>query len=248
VLVSDVRGPVGQAVVRGILKAGAAKVFLGVAEQWKPFIGQDDLFALKGVEIAPLDLTDTQSVSDLAASIGGKVDIVINTAQHVRPGSAMARRDTTVAREEMEINYFGPMRLLQAFGPAMRARGADGDNNAAAWVNLLSVFALSNWAAYGASGASHAAALSQSQSARADFAGSGVKVINVFHGPVDDEWAQELPPPKISPNALAVAIVEALKQGVETSFAGDVARDIEDRWRRDPDVLERELTLMKLMD
>ena len=45
----------------------------------------------------------------------------------------------------MDIRYFGMLRLAQQFGPAMRARGADGVNAAAAFVNLLSVHALMNW-------------------------------------------------------------------------------------------------------
>jgi NAD(P)-dependent dehydrogenase (short-subunit alcohol dehydrogenase family) len=234
--------------VRGLLKAGAAKVFLGIAEQWKPFAGRDELCALPKTEVAPLDLSDADSVADLAGSIGGKVDILINTTQHVRPGSAMARRDAITARDEMELNYFGPLRLLQSFGPAMRSRGADGVNSAVAWVNVLSAFALANWPAYGLSSASQAAALSLSQCARGDFAGTGVKVVNIFHGPIDDEWHQPLPPPKLAPEVLAAGIVGALQQGIEQSFIGDVAKDIEARWREDPGLLERELSLAQLMD
>jgi NAD(P)-dependent dehydrogenase (short-subunit alcohol dehydrogenase family) len=248
ILVTDVRRPTGQALVRGLLKAGAAKVFLGIAEQWKPFAGRDELCALPKTEVAPLDLSDADSVADLAGSIGGKVDILINTTQHVRPGSAMARRDAITARDEMELNYFGPLRLLQSFGPAMRSRGADGVNSAVAWVNVLSAFALANWPAYGLSSASQAAALSLSQCARGDFAGTGVKVVNIFHGPIDDEWHQPLPPPKLAPEVLAAGIVGALQQGIEQSFIGDVAKDIEARWREDPGLLERELSLAQLMD
>lgn len=248
ILVTDVRKPIGQALVRHLLQAGAAKVFLGVSEKWRPFEGRDGLYSLPNTELAPLDLSDADSVIDLASSIGGKVDILINTAQHVRPGSAMSRRDAVTARDEMELNYFGPLRLLQSFGPAMRGRGADGVNSAVAWMNVLSVYALSNWPTYGLSAASQAAALSLSQCARGDFAGSGVKVVNVFHGPIDDEWHQPLPPPKVTPESLAGGIINALRQGVEQTFVGDVAKDIEMRWREDPGLLERELILARLMD
>ena len=66
-------------------------------------------------------------------------------------------------------------RLIQAFGPGMRARGADGDNSACAWVNLLSVYALSNWPVYGTTSASQAAALSLSQCLRGDFVTSAAE-------------------------------------------------------------------------
>ena len=95
-----------------------------------------------GVEIMPLDVTDTISVNELAAEMGDKADILVNTAEYVRPGSPLDRHGVTLARDEMETNYFGSCcDLMQAFGHGMRARGADGDNSACAWVNLLSVYA-----------------------------------------------------------------------------------------------------------
>ncbi|MFX9065688.1 hypothetical protein ABTN38_20230, partial [Acinetobacter baumannii] len=82
----------------------------------------------KGVEIVPIDITDTDSVNELAGEIGAKVDILINTAEHIRPGGLMERKGVGVAREELEAGYLGLLRLAQAFGPTMRFRGADGTN------------------------------------------------------------------------------------------------------------------------
>lgn len=243
VLVSDARTELGQAVVRSLVDAGASKVFAGIAEPWKPFPGRDALQAIENVELVALDVTQGDSVMELAGSIGGKTDILINTASHARPGTAMTRRGVMVAKDEMETNYFGLLRLLQNFGPAMRGRAADGDNNAVCWVNLLSVYALSNWPAYGTSSASQAAAFSLAQSARADFLGSGIKLANVFHGPLDDEWHQPVSPPKVAPRKLASETIRALEQGLEEVFVGDVAQDLIARWRDDPGVLERELMM-----
>ena len=66
-------------------------------------------------------------------------------------------------------------------------------------------------------------------------------MINVFPGPIDDEWNQNLPPPKVTPAALASAIVKALKEGIEDVYPGDVAQEWLERWRENPKVLEREL-------
>jgi hypothetical protein len=79
------------------------------------------------------------------------------------------------------------------------------------------------------------------QTLRAEFRASGLRVINVFAGPTDDEWHQPLPPPKVAPKALAKSIVEALCEGLEDVYCGDVAKDLEERWRHDPKVLEREM-------
>ena len=133
------------------------------------------------------------------------------------------------------------MRLAQAFGPAMRARGADGVNSASAFVNLLSVYALMNWPAYGAHAAVEAACLSASQSIRAELRPGGVKVVNVFHGPLETEWFETVPPPKVTPAALANAVVDALRQGIEDAYVGDVAQDIRARLAVNPKALEREL-------
>jgi NAD(P)-dependent dehydrogenase (short-subunit alcohol dehydrogenase family) len=82
--------------------------------------------ALPQVTLVPLDLTNERSVTELAGEIGGKVDIVVNTAEVHRTFGIGARRGTDVARAEMEINYFGLLRLAQAFGPALKGRSADG--------------------------------------------------------------------------------------------------------------------------
>jgi len=241
-LVTDGRTELGQCMVRALANAGTSRIFVGIAEQWRPYTGREELLAIPGVEIMPLDITDTISVNELAAEMGDKADILINTAEYVRSGSAMERRGVTLARDEMETNYFGLLRLIQAFGPGMQSRGADGDNSACAWVNLLSVYALSNWPIYGTTSASQAAALSLSQCLRADLAGSGVKVINVLSGPLEESWRQPLPPPKVTPQRLAESVIQALKEGIENVTLGPVAEDVVRRYKEDPFVLERELT------
>ncbi len=241
VLVTDGRTELGQRMAAALAEAGASEVFVGIAENWRPYAGSAELAAMARVEIVPLDVTDTVSVNELAGEIGGKTDILINTAEYVRPGSAMQRQGILTARDEMETNYFGLMRLIQAFGPAMRGRGADGDNSACAWVNLLSVYALSNWQVYGSTTASQAAAYSLSQCLRSEFTGSGVKVVNVLFGPLEESWRQPLPPPKVTPQRLADSVVHALQQGIENVTLGPVAEDVVRRYKDDPFVLEREL-------
>ena len=70
---------------------------------------------------------------------------------------------------------------------------------------------------------------------------AGIRVVNVFPGPIDDEWNQHMPPPKLGAPALASAIVKALRDGVEDVYPGDLAQEWLERWRDNPKVLEREL-------
>ncbi len=244
ILITDGRNPNAPALARALIKAGAASVFVGEAETWLPSPQRAALEDMDGVSLLPLDVTDTRSVKTLAAELGGKTDILINNARFMRPGGVLARGDTTFAAQEMEVNYLGLMRLAQAFGPAMCGRTAGGDNSAVAWVNILSVYALSNDPAYGCYAASHAAARSLTQNMRADFAGAGLRVMNAYVGPTDDAWHDPLPPPKVAAGALARSIVGGLEDGLEDVFCGDVAQDFITRYRENPDITEREMTAL----
>lgn len=241
VLITDGRTAVGQAMAKAFCEAGASIVFVGIANAWKPYPGMQTLAGLDQVEIVPLDLTDSQSVTDLAGQNGGRIDIIVNTAEHVRAGGIIGRDGISEARDAMDMRYFGLMRLAQAFGPALRFRGADGQSSATAFVNLLSVHALMNWPAFGAHSAAEAACLSAAQCLRAELRPGGVKVLNAFFGPLETEWFQTVPPPKLAPSALAKAVVNALKQGLEDVFVGDIAQDIRERLAANPKALEREL-------
>ena len=260
VLVTDGETAVGQALVRRLLAAGAEQVWVGHGRSWKKSPGCVEIAALPRVAMQPLDLTDSKSVKNLAGEIGGRMDILINSAEvhrlyggatrtanparggnSARGGSA-ARSAIDDARAEMDINYFGLLRLAQEIGPAMKSRAAAGPAGPIAWVNLLSIYALSNFPSHGTFSASKAAALSLSQCLRAEFRPSGVRVINVFPGPIDDEWSEALPPPKLSPDALAKAVVRALEDGVEDVYPGEVAQEWLLRWRENPKILERELS------
>jgi NAD(P)-dependent dehydrogenase (short-subunit alcohol dehydrogenase family)/uncharacterized OB-fold protein len=240
VLITDAKTETGQALATAMVKAGADIVWLGVAEPWKQAPGFDVLTALPQTAVVPLDVTDAKSVEELAGTIGSKVDIMINTAEFHR-AHGIADRGTETARAEMEVNYLGLLRLAQAFGPAMRARAAEGAASATAWVNLLSIYALAALPSHGTFSASKAAAFALSQNLRAEMRHAGIRVINVFPGPIDDEWNQLVPPPKLAPAALAKAIVTALRDGVEDIYPGDVAQDIATRWRESAKALEREL-------
>ncbi len=245
ILVTDGKTPLGQALARAFVSAGAEIVWLGCAEPWKRSPGLEELKRLAPVTVVPLDVTGSDSLRSLGGELGAKVDILVNNAEVHRPYGIAARYGVEAARSEMDVNYFGLLRLAQEFGPVMRSRAADGSASAVAWVNVLSVYALANFPAHGTYSASKAAAHSLAQCLRAEMQPAGIRVMNVFPGPVDDEWNQELPPPKLTAQALATAIVKGLQTGVEDLFPGDVAQEWLARWRENPKVLERELAMSR---
>lgn len=242
ILITDAWNPNTPALAKALIDAGASAIFVGESESWRPHPNREVLAKMDKVDVQPLDVTDTASVKKLAGEFGGKTDILINNARFMRPGGVLDRGDTAFAKDEMEVNYLGLMRLAQAFGPGMCSRTADGVNASVAWVNILSVNALSNSPAYGCFSASNAAAYSLSQSLRGEFRSSGLRVMNCFVGPTDDAWYQSLPPPKVLPAGIARSVVDGLQRGLEDVWCGDIAKDVRDRWRRDAKVLEREMT------
>jgi NAD(P)-dependent dehydrogenase (short-subunit alcohol dehydrogenase family)/uncharacterized OB-fold protein len=242
ILVTDGKTVIGQAVVRALTAAGADVIWVGEAEPWKKVAGAAALRELPQVTTVPLDVTDSASVRELAGEIGAKVDILVNTADCHRTLAVGARGALDAAQLEMDVNYFGLLRLAKEFAPLLKARAADGPASSVAWVNVLSIFALSNYPPHGTYSASKAAALSLSQALRADLYTAGVRLINLFPGPVDDEWDQLEMPPKLSPNALAAAVVDALRGSMEDVYPGEVAQDWLARHRDNAKALERELS------
>lgn len=246
VLITDGVSETGQCMARAFAAAGASVIYLGIAGEPRSFPGREALESLPGVVFVPLDVRDAGSADALAGRIGDAVDILVNTARH--PGSngegdgaSTGHLDDSIAREEMEINYIGLLRLMQAFAPGMRSRAAGDGNVAGAWVNLFSVYALANVPALGTAAASEAAAYSLSQCLRAKMVGSGVKVVNVLFGPLHNASNRRVRPPKVTQEQLAGGVVDALRQGLEDLALGSVAKDVMRRYREDPLALHREI-------
>src|SRR3546814_19653042 len=102
-------------------------------DTWKKLGDFDELCRDPRIQVHALNLTDTDSVERIARSIGGKVDILINTADYERDGGILHNRDLNKARDALDINCLGLMRLARYFGPAMAGRAAAGVNSAPAW-------------------------------------------------------------------------------------------------------------------
>jgi NAD(P)-dependent dehydrogenase (short-subunit alcohol dehydrogenase family)/uncharacterized OB-fold protein len=239
VLVTDIVTPGGQALARALLAAGATSVWGGHSRPLNQVPSAAILNTISGLTPVPLDLTDPASVQACAAQIGSQIDILIHNAT-ARPDIGVAGTGSLEnARAEMDINYFGLLRLMQEFAPAMRARAVTNPQEVFAWVNVLSVFALASYPLQGAFSASQAAALSLSQCLRAEMQTYGIRVSNIFPGPLDDESHPALPPPKLSADELAAAVVQSLREGIEDVYPGAVAQECLSHWRENPKVLER---------
>ena len=159
---------------------------------------------------------------------------------YVRPGGLVMGQDAVRSRLAFETNCLGMMRLAAAFGPVMQARAAELGRNAAAFVNIMSAWSLSGAPEFAAYTATQAALRSLSHSLRAEMRPSGVKVVDVLASPMDDEWHQNLRPPKITPSGLAKAVIEALRDGREEIVVGEIAKEIHAKWADNPRLLGQE--------
>jgi NAD(P)-dependent dehydrogenase (short-subunit alcohol dehydrogenase family) len=227
VLVTDGGSALGQALVRALAAAGAARIWVGLG---KPLAAGEVPARLRGVPqitCLHLDVTDRSCVRDAAAAIGNELDILINTTD-VSQARAATEGSLDLARAEMEAHYFGLLQLAQHFVPCLTARAARTQRLSPAWVNVLSLSALSNAPAYlpqQTVGAAMAAAHAFSQGMRVQMRQEGARLVTVFPGPLDNESNQGLQQPKLAIPVLAQSILAALRNGVEEVYPGEVARE-----------------------
>ncbi|RZT94772.1 short-subunit dehydrogenase [Advenella incenata] len=241
VLVTDGKSGLGMAMIRTLLQTDASIVFLGDPQPWRPSPAFNTLLTDSRVQVHSMDVTDSDSLERVAAEIGGKVDVLINTADLLRDGGMLGTNTISTASDMFDVSCLGLLRLAQTFGGAMAGRAADGVNSASAWVNIFSVHAMASLPSRGVWSAAQAGGLSLSHCLRAEMQMAGIRVMNVFTGPVDYEWEQTTPPPRVAPSQIARQIVQALANGLEDVYVGDVANDIRERLRSNAKALEREL-------
>src|SRR2546422_9712557 len=144
-LVTGANRGIGRALTEALLTRGVRKVY---ATARNP----EALRALRDERLVSLrlDVTDVDQIR-AAGEAASDVELVFNNA-----GVALARgiADSTVldqARREMEVNYFGPLQLLQRLAPSLARNGGG------AVVNICSIAGRRNSAFLPPYSASHAA-------------------------------------------------------------------------------------------
>ncbi|KAL4986540.1 hypothetical protein BDW68DRAFT_178661 [Aspergillus falconensis] len=93
----------------------------------------------KGGQVLELDVTKANTVSGVvekANALYGGIDILVNNAGYSLLGAVEDMTDDE-AKLQLETNFFGPLRLIRAFLPTLRARG-NGKGNATI-VNVSSI-------------------------------------------------------------------------------------------------------------
>jgi NAD(P)-dependent dehydrogenase (short-subunit alcohol dehydrogenase family) len=223
VLITGASGGLGRQLVEALVKAGAALVLAASrqAMAWpSPLV--------RGIL---LDVTSEDQVQAAAATHARDVDILLNNAG-ANHNSRFFDDDAEKARREMDVNYFGTLRMIRAFAPAMRERGHG------TIVNVLSSGAFASFPNMGSYCASKAALHSLTHAVRAELGYHGVAVIGVYPPAIDTPMSAHVPAEnKISPERVADEIVAGLGERREDIHIG-MAADLYERARREPKAVE----------
>ena len=133
-----------------------------------------------------LDVTDEAAVKAgvaKAQAMAGSIDILVNNAGYGLVG-AVEEASLDEVRKQFETNVFGPLAMLKAVLPAMRAR------RAGRIINITSVSGLAVWAGTGVYCASKWALEGLTQTLAQEVAELGIKVTNVAPGGLRTAFAQ----------------------------------------------------------
>jgi NAD(P)-dependent dehydrogenase (short-subunit alcohol dehydrogenase family) len=228
-LVTGANRGIGASIASALLAAGAARVY-AAARAPQATSSTSNL-----VPIA-LDVTDRAQI-ERAALLCGDVQILVNNAGVALGQPLLAAADPLAAEREMRVNYFGTLAMCRAFAPVLARNGGG------AIVNMLSILGRVSIPQIGSYAASKAAALSLTQSIRAELDAQGTLVIGVMPGFVDTDMARRVASPKLHPDAIGASIVEALRDGIEDVYPGPAAA-IASSLLEDPKGVERQFATL----
>ncbi|MVU75836.1 SDR family NAD(P)-dependent oxidoreductase [Nocardia sp. ET3-3] len=207
-LVTGGQRGLGKAFADELLRGGASKVYVTARNP----IPSDDP---RVVPLA-LEVTDSESVAALAAA-APDVTILINNAGVLHP-SPLLSADIDEVRATFETNVFGPLRIAQTFAPILAANGGGA---------LVDIHSVLSWIAGAAAyGASKAAFWSLTNSLRLELAGQGTQVVGVHLGFADTDMVKGISADKISPAAVAEAVVTAVAKGENEVLVDDMTRQV----------------------
>ncbi len=230
-LVTGANRGIGCAFVHALIKRGAAKVY-ACARDTGSLKNLAEAYPDQ-IHAVPLDITDPAQVAN-AAKQCHDVSLLINNAGINRLSAFVAGDDISCAREEMETNYFGTLSMCRSFAPILAK------SEGSAILNVLSILARVNLPLMGSLCASKAAALSLTQGVRAELAGQGTGVLAVMPGAVDTDMSRDFPPPKMPPADVAERSLDALENGEEEVYPGDMAQGVSKGLADNPKQVERQ--------
>ncbi len=223
---------IGEAFVRALLQAGARRVYVGsrVVADAKHLEQESSGRAIT----VRLDVTDPQHVIAAAQSCAD-VSILVNNAGAFHKTTLLGAPDLAAARDEMEVNYFGPLQLCRAFAPILQKNGGG------AIVNVLSAAGLVALPGMGGYSPSKFAGHAATTCIRAELASQKTLVTALMVGSVDTRMAAHVEGRKVHPMDTALAGLRAIEQEIDEVDTDAMAIEVRAALARDPKALERSM-------
>jgi len=237
ILITGASRGLGRALVFACAEAGAREIVAGARKPKDLADLTKEASAISApITTIKLDVTDE---SDLrAAGRLGFVDILINNAGVAGYGNPLTMNYEAAARE-MEVNYFGALRMARAMAPAMIERGEG------MIVNVATAFAKVNLPIVGTYCASKAALLSLGQALRAYLSDKGVQVMTVLPTTIDTEMSKGADVPKMTTKFVAGEILRHIREETIDPPIGEEAEKVLAGLRNDPLALEKMLAQIR---
>lgn len=182
-MITGVSGGLGREIARAALARG--DVVVGTVRKPQAVAAFEALAPGRARGVV-MDVTDTTAVTAAVAkaeAVTGTIDVLINNAGYGLVG-AVEEASLDEVRAQFETNVFGPLAVLKAALPAMRAR------RAGRIINITSVSGLAVWAGTGVYCASKWALEGLTQTLAQEVAELGIKVVNVAPGGLRTDFAQ----------------------------------------------------------
>ena len=229
-LVTGANGGIGQYYIQGLQAAGAARIYAGARNP----ASLKEIAAIDPDRIIPipLDITDEASVK-AAAEAYADVNLLINNAGVGFNQRLVADVNFDKMRSEIEVNYFGTLRMCLAFAPVLKANGGG------AIINMLTMLAKVNFPLNASYAASKAAAFLMTQAIRAELASQKTLVVGVMPGTVDTGMSKHFPPPKVAPEEVVRVALQAVVDEVEDVYPGEQAQEMQAQLLKDPKAVEK---------
>lgn len=211
VLITGANRGIGLAFAREALLRGARRVYAAARD---PASVQ-----VPGVQAIQLDVTDAGQVARAARECRD-VSVLVNNAGIAINGGFLEDGTLEATRRQLEVNFFGMLRMAQAFAPVLAANGGG------AMLNVLSVASWLNRPLLGTYGATKSAAWALTNGLRHELRAQGTQVTALHMGFVDTDLTRGIEMPKSTPQAIVQAAFDGLASGALEVLADEAARQV----------------------
>ncbi len=224
VLITGANRGIGKAFAEEFLKAGAKKIYLGVRH-----LKSVSDFAATDSRYVPLELDVTNPEHIQAAAKKAKdVTILINNAGVLHGGRLQDSDCLNNARHEMEVNYFGPLAMIQAFTPVLAKNGGGMIANMSSIAGLVAFPGIPTYCT------SKAATHFLTLESRMELAPWNINVLGIYPGPVDTDMARPFDMPKVTPNHVAKEAIKAIEAEEDMLLPDPYSKEIYALHLKDP--------------